>query len=842
MFKFDNTHIFTGYLKQLLSSVNIPTCKIYTKEFADYYRDNGKEDPRIVESIDNIGQGYLANSINYLKNNELFNYHWNYSEAKADLNHSNTSWQKSSTAFYSKNAFIPGLTKTLKSSSNAYDSVTHEYLGDYLRFLRDYHNIDMMSLYNCFSNKIYNNIYFTFNTNPAGETVNQILFDSRDPEYHIYAFPVKLFADYTIAINCDKSIEMFCGLYKTKLESSDKDLDLAIRTYVKSSSNFFSQPIVFDKLNVKYWNFNTDAPVQTDGKRRLLDNETFITRWDIINREQDLKLFIKIPTSCRSSIVVLEGNFQYFNNSKYSLSTRKSLTMDSCFVGANVTLKGKTAAALRSYAPLTQNTNIESFTNCYSIATLQGSHYWGLVGPTATTNNTIACCYNATQPIAGAYSVNAESGLAYNVINSYESFSPSGNITTEKNPQYLRADQVIYVNPDDMKSEEAFKAMPYLNTDKKYITTTEYPALKIFSEISNTDDYVIWAHGTKRKPTYIEDKGWYEIADGAQLAYVIESGGEGKYYKITNDIFLNDPTMIDWTSGESKSAQYKIRNWYTYTADHVSVKPFRGTIDGDGHMIYGLYTNSEEGVEADSAGLLPLVAGKSNVTIKNLGIDYAYIKATNAAGFVGIMGRPEDVFTSRLDNWDYQRNSTIINFGDDIDINKKAFTPINRLQLLALNTGESYPFADRLVEYLSGSAITPIDPVTDNIKRAQRVMRDNQYYFKIEGIWEDKMQKIIYDYLMNAGPFEIKPKARLSQGSANDTTNDDKNVRHKISDRRRGYHDRLGYISKSTLYDVLGYVDRETEKWYASWTNSNNKAAPKSNIQNVDIYDGLFDI
>jgi hypothetical protein len=54
MFKYNNTHIFTGYLKQLLSSVNIPACKIYTKEFAEYLIAHGKEDPRVIESIDSV--------------------------------------------------------------------------------------------------------------------------------------------------------------------------------------------------------------------------------------------------------------------------------------------------------------------------------------------------------------------------------------------------------------------------------------------------------------------------------------------------------------------------------------------------------------------------------------------------------------------------------------------------------------------------------------------------------------------------------------------------------------------------------------------------------------------
>jgi hypothetical protein len=178
--------------------------------------------------------------------------------------------------------------------------------------------------------------------------------------------------------------------------------------------------------------------------------------------------------------------------------------------------------------------------------------------------------------------------------------------------------------------------------------------------------------------------------------------------------------------------------------------------------------------------------------------------------------------------WSYGQNKSILNFdnskrnGEVIDLNNYSFKPISRLQLLSFNTGESYPFADRLIEYLSGSAITPLEDIHDNIKRVQKVIGQNKSYFEIEGLWENKIQNILYDYMVCSGPVVVKDGI--------------------LKDKRLGTHPRLGHNCKSTLYDILGYVDKDTEKLYSSWKNENNKAVIKNNIQNVDIYGGLYDI
>jgi hypothetical protein len=51
MRKFNTTDIFTGYLKQLLSSFHLPKVKVYTKEHEDYFIKHGKEREDILQTI-----------------------------------------------------------------------------------------------------------------------------------------------------------------------------------------------------------------------------------------------------------------------------------------------------------------------------------------------------------------------------------------------------------------------------------------------------------------------------------------------------------------------------------------------------------------------------------------------------------------------------------------------------------------------------------------------------------------------------------------------------------------------------------------------------------------------
>lgn len=187
---------------------------------------------------------------------------------------------------------ILNLTHRLKLTSLIYDTYTHEYLGDYLRFYRDYKNVDLMSMYNCFNNQLPNNINFNI-TN--GDNIISI-FNSEDAGYKLYAVPIRCFNNYTIGIDCANTIELAAGLYNGRLiKLHDKfTQEMYNKTYQKIAGTSLKRPFLYTKVNNLF-------------QGNLGDTEEYYNQ--SFNQEINLKLFIKVPANCDCSLVVLEGDF-----------------------------------------------------------------------------------------------------------------------------------------------------------------------------------------------------------------------------------------------------------------------------------------------------------------------------------------------------------------------------------------------------------------------------------------------------------------------------------------------------------------------------------------------------
>ena len=391
MFKFNNNHIFTGYLKQLLASFNLPKCKVYTKEqrkYAETYKirlnewsteltklskrqtaieddlreiaalikassddeylttlnavkatyseelagitsqindlqakiTNTPKELNVIQTIYHSTYARYPNSvdgedlptttlkysnnlryISYLKDGRLQVYadgQWKDCHSEFDVMHQQfheVTGSPYAIINYSYGQKLLNYTKNLKIQNTVYDSYTHEYLGDYLRFQRDFLDINLMSLYNCFSNRACPHLDISFDLTNKYKAIFKTDQSFETTLYKYYMVPVKFFKNYTIAIDSCASIEVCCCIYD---EYHNKDVDfseLPKLTYQCFSDLQFKAPVCYSKLqNLTSLVLNQDL--------------------DLCQHEADLKLILKIPATNKSSIVILEGDYTTYND------------------------------------------------------------------------------------------------------------------------------------------------------------------------------------------------------------------------------------------------------------------------------------------------------------------------------------------------------------------------------------------------------------------------------------------------------------------------------------------------------------------------------------------------
>ena len=194
----------------------------------------------------------------------------------------------------------------------------------------------------------------------------------------------------------------------------------------------------------------------------------------------------------------------------------------------------------------------------------------------------------------------------------------------------------IKVDAEKMKGEDALLYMPDLDYDLVYqIVENGYPIINIRGEAvvepvpegvwdGSTAESFAGGNGAITNP--------YLIENGAQLRLMLEKystleASSGVFFKLTKDIYLNN--VLDGTSIT------KVRTKKNWLAGYGTVFPkvnsdnrtntFNGSLDGDGHVIYGMYISG-----ANSAGLFPGISGRAE--IKNLGMENLYIAGGSYGG------------------------------------------------------------------------------------------------------------------------------------------------------------------------------------------------------------------
>ena len=305
--------------------------------------------------------------------------------------------------------------------------------------------------------------------------------------------------------------------------------------------------------------------------------------------------YIKAVSASASAFIGTTGSYHKID-----------VAIDSCYIGKDVYIYGGCAGGLIGAGNGTGY--VTGISNCYSWATIEASSdFFGAI------SGQVWSCLDV--PATNLYSPNVQlygqHPMAY-----VDCYAVSRKETYSKE---------TIVSASQMVGQTAMTKMAGLS-DTFTLPSNGYPVLKAW--VNKTDD--VWSgfavntlegDGTESSP--------YLISDGEGLAYAIINGGKGKYYKLTNDIYLNDINGVNWETAEA-IGNYAPSEWI----DGVT---FTGYFDGDGHIVYGIYYhagNGRELTESGYAGLIPCIT--KNTHVVNVGVRYSHIEIFGrAAGIVG---------------------------------------------------------------------------------------------------------------------------------------------------------------------------------------------------------------
>lgn len=112
----------------------------------------------------------------------------------------------------------PGITRNYISTSGAYTSDLHEALGNYLRMLRDCKNVDLMPLYNCFSNRFEDDfsLPISLSDNLSLSLRSSLSTAPLDKTTRLVAIPVKFQHQYRIFCKKATIAKLQLALYDKK--------------------------------------------------------------------------------------------------------------------------------------------------------------------------------------------------------------------------------------------------------------------------------------------------------------------------------------------------------------------------------------------------------------------------------------------------------------------------------------------------------------------------------------------------------------------------------------------------------------------------------------------------
>lgn len=298
-------------------------------------------------------------------------------------------------------------------------------------------------------------------------------------------------------------------------------------------------------------------------------------------------------------------------------------TIDSCYAGESVYMYGDNLAGILGGGFATNST--VKITNCYTLATLKHhddnpkDNYSSYVVNGLIGNN---WGWGSDDVITNCYAVGS-TGLVRSGTTTNCAFVSTSNVEKIK----------------DLAAAYNLKTL-----GDAYVTTEGYPTLKIFlDEIDENKNMPLTGgfaggSGTEADP--------YIIANATQLRLCVGVFGDGKYYKLANDIAINDTGKINWSTGAVYD-DYEPTVWFGSKSDADGAKykgfasaesTFTGYIDGNGYAVSGIYYRPFSGYDKATYGFYSTCAGLiptfEKGYVKNLVIKNSYISTGRFAGAI----------------------------------------------------------------------------------------------------------------------------------------------------------------------------------------------------------------
>lgn len=285
-----------------------------------------------------------------------------------------------------------------------------------------------------------------------------------------------------------------------------------------------------------------------------------------------------------------------------------TVSIKNCYSSDTVTVKGQNAGGLlgKSYWKF-------SFTNCYSSATIDGIYKGGIVGQTEWNSAEGAFAFTNCYSTQAGLTITGGANNYPTYTNSY-AINVAGKWDSTNNTW-----SVIYqpkLTLAQMTGDAAYTNMTGYDFNSVWHVFDGTPKLRAFGVSLEPEIWdgslskTLQGEGTSGNP--------YLIYSAADLALFASESRSSKFTKLMADIYLNDVSSAEWYNGEN------LNPWTPGKAP--------GNFDGNGHVIHGIYINSDV-----SGAQLGLFGKIGTAKFSNLGIEDSYISGNASESMVGAL-------------------------------------------------------------------------------------------------------------------------------------------------------------------------------------------------------------